>query len=149
MKISDVPGQKLGSTAWESTRSVDRIVKTGNFVDQLNRAQDDHQQQQIESLLKDIEVQGQRLANNRTVRELKIYKELVKRFIRGAVKGAFRLKEQAGWDRRGKYKMYTTIEKVDAHLDELAKMVLEEQADQLTVLSKLDEIRGILVDIYS
>lgn len=149
MKITDVPGQKLGSTAWESTRSIGKISKTGNFVDQLNRAQEDQHQLQIETLLKNIEIQGQRLANNRTVRELKIYKELVKRFIRGTVKGAFKLKEQAGWDRRGKYKMYNMIEKVDAYLEELTKMVLEEQADQLAVLSKLDEIRGILVDIYS
>lgn len=150
MKISDFPNRKLESPGLErEIKGFGQVRKPESFMEQLNRAQDDHLQQQLENLLKDIEKQGARLANNMTVRELKVYKDLVKKFIKEAVGKAYRLKEEAGWDRRGRYKMYTLIQNIDTRLDELTKIVLEEQSDQLSVLEKLDEIRGMLMDIYS
>ncbi|MDA8213321.1 MAG: YaaR family protein [Clostridia bacterium] len=150
MKISDFPNRKLEGPGLEKEiKGFGQVRKPESFMEQLNRAQDGHLQQQLENLLKDIEKQGVRLANNMTVRELKLYKDLVKKFIKEAVGKTYRLKEEAGWDRRGRYKMYTLIQNVDTHLDELTKLVLEEQSDQLSVLGKLDEIRGILMDIYS
>lgn len=150
MKISELPNRKLETPGLErDIKGFGQVRKPEGFMEQLNLAQDGHLQQQLENLLKDIEKQGARLANNMTVRELKVYKDLVKKFLKGAVGRTFQLKEEAGWDRRGRYKMYTLIQNMDARLDELTKMVLAEQSDQLAVLGKLDEIKGMLMDIYS
>ncbi len=150
MKISDIPKRKVDGPFWDrENKASNQIRKSESFNEQLNKVQEDQQQQQLEKLMKDIEQQGQRLANNRTVRELKVYKELVKKFVKDAVGKTYRLKEEAGYDRRGRYKLYTMIQNVNTHLDELTKTVLEDQSDQLAVLGKLDEIRGVLMDIYS
>ncbi|MHB1167275.1 MAG: YaaR family protein [Carboxydocellales bacterium] len=150
MKISDLPNRKIDSPGMERDgKGFGQVRKPEGFSEQLNLAQDNHLHQQLENLLKDIEKQGARLANNQTVRELKIYKELVKKFLKGAVGKTYQLKEEAGWDRRGKYKMYTMIQNIDTHIEELTKMVLEEQSDHLEVLGKIDEIKGMLMDIYS
>lgn len=150
MKIDDIPKRKVDNAGWSrETKPIGQVEKTDNFIEQLNLAQEDQLQQKLEYLLKDIEKQGQRLASSRTVRELVVYKDLVKKFIKEAVSNTYRIKEESGWDRRGRYRMYTYIQNVDQKLDELTKLVIEEQADQLTVLHKLDEIRGILMDFYA
>jgi hypothetical protein len=41
------------------------------------------------------------------------------------------------------------IQNIDTQIEELTKLVLEEQSDHLDVLGKIDEIKGMLMDIYS
>ena len=43
--------------------------------------------------------------------------------------------------------MHGMIKRVDAALDELATELLKEEKDHLLILSKIDEIRGLLLDI--
>ena len=41
------------------------------------------------------------------------------------------------------------IKRVDAALDELAGELIKEEKDHLTILGKVDEIRGLLLDIFT
>ena len=41
------------------------------------------------------------------------------------------------------------IRQVNKNLDELAQALLAEEQDQITILSKIDEIRGLLLDILA
>ena len=41
------------------------------------------------------------------------------------------------------------IKRVDAVLDELAGELLKDEKDALTILGKVDEIRGMLLDIIT
>ena len=41
------------------------------------------------------------------------------------------------------------VEKVNQTLDELAAELLKEEKDHITILSKIDEIRGLLLDIFT
>jgi uncharacterized protein len=43
----------------------------------------------------------------------------------------------------------TRISKIDHALDELGKQVLNQQAKPLEVLTKIDEIRGLIVDLFA
>ncbi|MFW5976804.1 MAG: DUF327 family protein, partial [Bacillota bacterium] len=52
------------------------------------------------------------------------------------------------WDGSGNVKTYTIIEKVDQNLDILHDLFIKEQADVLQIVNKIDEIRGLLLDIY-
>jgi len=45
-------------------------------------------------------------------------------------------------------KIYTVTKLIDKKLDALTKLVLTQQAQNITLLATLDEIRGLLIDLY-
>jgi len=52
-------------------------------------------------------------------------------------------------DRRGRHRVYGIIRLVDENLDELAKELMKDEKDNLSILGKIGEIRGLLLDILT
>ena len=73
---------------------------------------------------------------------------LIKNFVGAAVSNMYELNTQAGWDRMGRQRVYTTIRKIDNKLEEMAEQIRLGQAAQLDVIASHDAIRGMLVDLY-
>ncbi len=149
---------KIRNVSKDNTASLGIMDKDGKhssghvqqaFGDQLHRVHADIVHQKLESLFSDIEKQGRQLAETLNIKDLKKYKDLIQKFLDYAVNKMYHLKEQAGWDRRGRRKIYTIVETVNKELENLTGMLLSEQKDQIAILAKVDEIRGLLVDIYS
>ena len=150
MRISDLPNRKLNTSLPEkSIKPIDGQSRPVSFLEQLNSATDQQVKGKLDNLLAEVDKQGKKLLDHMTIRELKKYKEVVKRFLGEAFKSSFKVKEQAGWDRRGKYKVFTLVEEIDKKMEELSSLLMEEHKDQLLILETLDEIRGMLLDIYS
>jgi uncharacterized protein YaaR (DUF327 family) len=64
------------------------------------------------------------------------------------IQGSFKLEEKQSRKRDGKFVIYLTTQKVDEALDHLGQMLLAGQQDSMRVLMALDEIRGMLLDLY-
>ncbi len=47
-----------------------------------------------------------------------------------------------------KQKVFITVEKINEKLEQLTKFILEKQNKNINLLATLDEIRGLLVDLY-
>ena len=45
--------------------------------------------------------------------------------------------------------MYGLIKLIDANLDELAQELMKDEKDHITILNKIGEIRGLLLDIFT
>jgi len=150
LKIRDLPKHNIagfGNIDHESRHLVE-----GNqavFGEQLFRVRGDIIKEKLENLLRDIAAQGQKLTENLNIKDLKRYKELVRSFMHEAVDKMYRLKEEAGWDRRGRHKIYMMVNTVDKELENLTALMVEEQKDKVAILAKIDEIRGLLLDIYN
>ncbi|MBO5523412.1 MAG: YaaR family protein, partial [Roseburia sp.] len=52
-------------------------------------------------------------------------------------------------DRRGRHRVYGLIKLIDANLDELAQELMKDEKDHITILNKIGEIRGLLLDIFT
>ena len=50
-------------------------------------------------------------------------------------------------DRRGRHRVYGIVKLVDKNLDELAEELIKDEKDNLAILGKIDDIRGLLLDI--
>jgi uncharacterized protein YaaR (DUF327 family) len=81
--------------------------------------------------------------------DLKNYKDLLRHFLKETQGKVYVMRQQVGWSRFGKSKLYQRIERINLELDELTKITLSQQKDPIKMLNKLDEIRGLLVDLYS
>ena len=102
----------------------------------------------MEELLKQIDEQAAKLSKTPTYDELKAYRTLIKNFVGAAVSQMYELHTQAGWDRMGRQRVYTTVRKIDNKLEEMAEKIRLGHSEQLDVIASHDAIRGMLVDLY-
>jgi len=149
LKIRNLPEKSFAPFGLGDRESRTVDLQPGNFLEELRRVQGFNLKQRLETILHDLEQQGRRLSQSMTIGDLKAYKKLVKNFLAEAVGKTYLVKEEAHWDRRGRHKVFITVQKVDQKLEELTQMVLEQQQDQLKLLAKMDEIRGLLIDLFS
>ena len=125
-------------------------VESGDtdFSMELMEQEDSMSMEQMDKLLRQIDEQGARLSKTPTYDELKSYRTLIKNFVSEAVNRMYELHSQAGWDRMGRQKVYTTVRKIDKKLEEMAEKIRLGQAEQLDIIASHEGIRGMLVDLY-
>lgn len=98
-------------------------------------------------MMEEITMQGKKLGKRMDVRDMRHYRGLIKEFMNEIVNRSHKFSRENFLDRRGRHRVYGMIKRVDAALDELAAELLKEEKDHITILSKIDEIRGLLLDI--
>lgn len=106
-------------------------------------------QERLSAMMDEITMQGKKLGKHMDVRDMKHYRRLIKEFMNEIVNRSHKFSRENFLDRRGRHRVYGMIKRVDAVLDELAGELIKEEKDALAILSKVDEIRGLLLDIIT
>jgi uncharacterized protein YaaR (DUF327 family) len=122
-------------------------VPPRNFSDVMVQQDALRTQEQLQQKLQDINRQGDRLAKVMTVRELKLYRQMVKQFLEDTIRRGVVLKEVKGFDRRGRIKRYKLLDEVDAALVEMAEDLLDSEEGRIELLAKIGELRGMLINL--
>lgn len=104
-------------------------------------------QEKLNGLMKDITTQGEKLAEHMDIRDMKKYRELVKDFLNEVVNRSHKFSRENFLDRRGRHRVYGIVKLVNKNLDDLAGELVKDEKDHLTILSKVGEIRGLLLDV--
>ncbi len=104
-------------------------------------------QEKLNGLMNDITAQGEKLAEHMDIRDMKKYRELVKDFMNEVVNRSHKFSRENFLDRRGRHRVYGIVKLVDKNLDDLASELVKDEKDHLSILSKVGEIRGLLLDI--
>lgn len=145
MKIE--PGYyPLGKTVTRS-ETAPRQAPTQTFGDFLQYQEEGRSIEELQRKLEDINQQGDRLMRSMTLRELKLYRMMVKGFLEDTLRRGIKLKETKGLDRRGRSKRYKIIEEVDALLVSIGEDLLQTEEGRLELLEKVGEIRGLLINL--
>ncbi len=105
-------------------------------------------QQRLMGMMEEITMQGDKLKKKMDIRDMKHYRSLVKAFMNEVVNRSHEFSRENFLDRRGRHRVYGIIRRVDEALDELAKELVKEEQDVMAILSRVDEIRGLLLDIF-
>lgn len=100
------------------------------------------------AILAKIDQQSAALKKSLTVAGVKQYRELVGEFMKEALRDSYQLTGESKWDRMGNRKEYVIVKKVNESLEELMAALADQAKEQLDLIAKLDEIRGMLVDLY-
>ena len=120
-----------------------------SFTDVITNKRQNAALEKMNGMMKDIETQGEKLAEHRSIDDLRKYKKMVKEFMEEAVNSGLQLEDQRGFNRRGRTKVYKIVKEVDSRLTQLANDVINKEKSQLDILSKVGEIQGLLVNIYT
>ena len=106
-------------------------------------------QTRLQGLMEEITMQGEKLAKRRDVNDMKHYRGLVKDFLNEVVTHSHSFSRENFLDRRGRHRVYGIIRLVDENLDQLAQELMKDEKDNLAILNKIGEIRGLLLDIFT
>ena len=103
--------------------------------------------ERLSVMMQEITMQGEKLGKHMDVRDMKHYRRLIQEFMNEIVNRSHKFSRENFLDRRGRHRVYGMIKRVNVVLDELAGELIKEEKDTLAILSKVDEIRGLLLDI--
>lgn len=142
MKVNEVSGVT-------QTQEVNQTKPTDDgFKFTLASAIDDAElKEKLSGLMDEITEQGKKLSEHMDIRAMKKYRSLVKDFMNEVVNRSHKFSRENFLDRRGRHRVYGLVKLVDKNLDELAGELVKEEKDHIAILGKVDEIRGLLLDI--
>lgn len=100
-------------------------------------------------MMQEIVMQGDKLVKRMDVRDMKQYRMLIKNFMNEIVNRTHKFSRENFLDRKGRHRVYGIIRLVDEKLDELATELVKDEKDRLAILARVDEIRGLILDIFT
>lgn len=106
-------------------------------------------QTRLNTLMEEITMQGEKLAKRKDIRDMRKYRGLIKEFMNEIVSRSHTFSRENFLDRKGRHRVYGIIRLVDETLDELAQELVKDESDNITILNKIGEIRGLLLDIFT
>ncbi len=148
MKIQDL--SSLNNMIRTSTGVEQRVQgpKVSTFQQEMSQLTRANCEQKLGEMGKAILEQGRLVGRRCDLLELKRYKEMVAEFMYEAVRFAYEFKKQSTLDARGRHKIYALIKRINQKLEELTQQMLSGEADNLMVMAAIDELRGMLLDLY-
>lgn len=142
--------QKVGKIGLDKIQAKQNIpTESISFQEVIGNNRQQMIHEKLTKLVHEIETQGKKLSENRTVDELRKYKKLVKNFMEEAVQHGLQLEEQRGFNRRGRTKIYKIVKEVDKKLIDLTNTVLDKEKTSLDILNKVGEVKGLLINMYT
>ncbi|KAB1436615.1 YaaR family protein [Candidatus Galacturonibacter soehngenii] len=138
--------ESSSAAAIESTKKTQQKDSSFKFT-LISSIHEKDLQDKLNGLMKEINVQGDRLAKHMDIRDMKAYRSLVKEFMNEVVTRSHEFSRENFLDRRGRHRVYGIVRLIDENLDALAKELMSDEKDHLAILSKIDEIKGLLLDI--
>ncbi|TDF91615.1 YaaR family protein [Paenibacillus piri] len=146
MKIN--PGWRpFGKEIQRNEHASSQQLQSKSFSDMMQQQDERASEEQLQRILQQISMQGDRLAKSMTVRELRQYKLLVKQFLEETARRGVQLRDTRGWDRRGRAKRYKLLEEIDKQLLTMADDMLQYEQGRIDLLHKIGEIRGMLINL--
>ena len=132
----------------EQTQQVQETDGSFKFT-LVSRIEEQDLQNAPTQMMEEITRQGDKLAKHRDIKDMRRYRTLVKDFLNEIVNRSHAFSRENFLDRKGRHRVYGIIRLVDQNLDELAQELVKDEQDNLAILSKIGEIRGLLLDIFT
>ena len=144
LKVNDVSGVT-------QTQEVNQTKPTDDgFKFTLASAIDDAElKEKLSGLMDEITEQGKKISEHMDIRDMKKYRGLVKDFMNEVVNRSHKFSRENFLDHRGRHRVYGIIRLIDENLDELAQELVEDEKNQIDILSRIGEIEGLLLDILT
>lgn len=132
----------------QETQQTQQTDSTFKFILASNIEEADLQAR-LNTLMEEITMQGDKLAKHRDIRDMRKYRALIKDFMNEIINRSHSFSRENFLDRRGRHRVYGIIRLVDQNLDELARALVSDEKENIDILSKIGEIRGLILDIFS
>jgi uncharacterized protein YaaR (DUF327 family) len=148
VKINSANSQKIHNDPKISGRTGEVVNSQPGFDAVFKDSVGENRRQICTSLLKKIDEQSVKLRNSPSIEGIKQYRKLVREFIEETLGHSYSVETDTKWDRGGNRREFIIVKKINQSLEDLFESVLNQEKKQFDLVAKLDEIRGLLVDLY-
>jgi len=138
-------GGKSGKT--QSKKSFAQFFEKAAYTTTGNIRELPLSEDSLHQLLDEVHNTGDALSKRPFPPEIKAYREAVRNFVHYVVENSYDTEEQISGTAVLKRKKFTLVRVIDSKLEGMASAILRGQLNQLEILEKLDEIKGLLVDL--
>lgn len=123
-------------------------VHSKSFSGVMRDTQERLMEQELSLLMEEIKLQEEKLIKHLTLAEVIRYRKLVSRFLSTVVNNMYQFTKHDYFNSQGRHEVYAVVNRVNQKLEELVKQVLHSDRDKLKILSLVDDIRGLLIDLF-
>ncbi len=112
---------------------------------------DDHSghRENLEELLDEVHETGEMLVESQSLENIKRYRGAVRSFLDYVISNMLAVEEQTSGNNILRRKRFIQVKIIDGRLERLVAELLQNQGKQLDLLEKVNEIRGLLVDLIT
>ena len=144
IKINQIqqPAQVQQTTQTQPTDGTFKFTLVSHIEEQELQAR-------LTSLMEEITMQGEKISKKKDIKDMKKYRGLIKDFLNEIVNRSHSFSRENFLDRKGRHRVYGIIRLIDENLDELAQELVKDEQDNIAILNKIGEIRGLLLDIFT
>jgi len=126
----------------------DKTVPRLSFTEILENTEEDKMRQALNEILEEINKKGRELIDKRTVENLLAYKKMVRDFVEDAVDFGLKVNARRGYGLSGRTKILRTVSTIDQRLVELTDIIIKQEKKGVSLLKKVGQIEGLLVNIF-
>ncbi|GAA0075737.1 YaaR family protein [Clostridium sp. CTA-5] len=137
---------EIGRVRSGSVTSERKIVsEKKDFSQSFNHARERKSEEQLRKLMDDIKKRGNKLVLTKTYVDVAMYKKMIKEYLESILKFMYDTKKDISfWQTQ----YFVTVDTIDEKLEELTNLLLSEEKENINIASTIDEIQGLIVDIY-
>ena len=128
-------------------KSATKEASRSEFLEKFEKIKSENVKEELENIFGKITEQADKIGEKMYLKDILEYKKLVKEFLNVATQNSHQFQNQNFLDRRGRHRNYSIVKTVDRELDTLTREFINGQIDHMGVLKKIDDIRGMLLDI--
>lgn len=116
-----------------------------DFNDSFNQANKSKTKEELDIYVNEIRETGKKLVATQNYTDVIKYKQVIKGYLKSIVDYVYTLnKNDSFWDRN----YFTTVKTVNENLEQITKELIYDQKENIDIAAKIDEINGLLIDIY-
>lgn len=142
--------ENINATTQDKIRKSENIKPEKSFAFTLqSHIEETNLEQTLKTMAEDINAQGKILSEHMDFRDFKKYKDMIKSFIEEVTSTSHKFSREEFLDRRGRHKIYGMIRLINKDVDDIAQEMLKNEKNNMLILEKVDEIRGLLLDILT
>ena len=121
------------------------VSEKKDFSQSFSQERRKQSEEQLNKMIDDIKKRGSKLITTKTYVDVIMYKKMIKEYLESILKFIYETKKDISfWQTQ----YFITVDTVDNKLEELTKSLLLDEKDNINIASTIDEIQGMIVDIY-
>ena len=123
-------------------------VGQGAFRARLAEAQSSQWNERVDKALAHLDDLGTKLGASLSMADLKRYRQAIALLMRDLSAQMVQVRTNLEWDSQAwEHRTLVTIHRVNAEVEKLSEMVLDQEKDRLAILERIGEIKGMLLDV--
>ena len=121
------------------------VSEKKDFSQSFNKERQRKSEEQLKKLVDDIKKRGNKLILTKTYVDVVMFKKMIKEYLESVLKYMYETKKDISfWQTQ----YFITVNTIDGKLEELTSAFLNGEMENINIAATVDEIQGLVVDIY-